>query len=165
MNKTVILYYSKTGFTKQYAQWIQESTKADCFPYAKRDEIDYSQYSAVLFGSWVHAGSIQNLKWLQAKKEEFKDKKVLVFFTGASPDKAQCGVKQEDLDSFPCFYCPGGLAYEKMGFFDRLLMRAFSQFIKKQAGADSIKYLTLSKSFNQTDKSAIEPLLNELKSQ
>lgn len=29
--KTVVIYNSQTGFTKRYAEWIAQSTKADCF--------------------------------------------------------------------------------------------------------------------------------------
>ena len=29
--KAAVIYYSQTGFTKRYAQWIAEAAGADCF--------------------------------------------------------------------------------------------------------------------------------------
>lgn len=64
--KTLVLYYSKTGFTQRYAEWIAEETDADCEPFDHRDGVRFGDYDAVLFGSSVHAGSIRKLKWFKS---------------------------------------------------------------------------------------------------
>ena len=59
--RLLIVYYSKTGFTKQYAQWLQEDLHGDCIPLPYRGQVDFSSYDKVVFGSSVHSGRIR--KW------------------------------------------------------------------------------------------------------
>ena len=61
--RLLIVYYSKTGFTKQYAQWLQEDLHGDCIPLPERGQVDFSSYDKVVFGSSVHAGRIRKWKW------------------------------------------------------------------------------------------------------
>ena len=32
MNKILIIYYTKTGFTEKYAQWVREETNCELLP-------------------------------------------------------------------------------------------------------------------------------------
>lgn len=41
--KTIVIYNSKTGFTKRYAQWIADAARADC--------IELSQAKKQI---WIH---------------------------------------------------------------------------------------------------------------
>ncbi len=41
MSKTAVIYKSKTGFTRKYAQWIAEETGCDLFPYEQREKVDF----------------------------------------------------------------------------------------------------------------------------
>ena len=81
--KTLVLYYSKTGFTQRYAEWIAEETDADCEPFDHRDGVRFGDYDAVLFGSSVHAGSIRKLKWFKKQLPDWEGKRLGVFAVGA----------------------------------------------------------------------------------
>jgi menaquinone-dependent protoporphyrinogen IX oxidase len=52
--KTIVLYESKTGFTRKYAEWIAEELDAELFPLQEaRRSIDAAKlqdYDAVIFG-------------------------------------------------------------------------------------------------------------------
>lgn len=37
----IILYYSKTGFTKRYAQWISEALSCECVSFEQRGRVDF----------------------------------------------------------------------------------------------------------------------------
>lgn len=54
--RLLVVYTSKTGFTKRYAQWLAEDLSGDCFPLEQAARVDFSGYDAVAFGSSVHAG-------------------------------------------------------------------------------------------------------------
>ena len=81
--KTAVIYHSQTGFTKRYAQWTAEAVKADCFELSEAREKDLSGYEAVVFGSWVCAGSLSKFGWFKSNMDKWKDKKLAVFCVGA----------------------------------------------------------------------------------
>lgn len=59
--RTLVIYYSKTGFAKRYAQWLEEDLACRCVPFSQRDSVDLAAYDKVVFGSSVHAGGIRKL--------------------------------------------------------------------------------------------------------
>ena len=83
--KTAVVYHSQTGFTKRYARWIAEAAKADCFEVSEVRGKELSGYEAIVFGSWVCAGSVSKLSWFKGNMEKWKDKKLAIFCVGASP--------------------------------------------------------------------------------
>ena len=65
--RLLVVYTSKTGFTKRYAQWLAEDLSGDCFPLEQAARVDFSGYDAVVFGSSVHAGGVRKLAWLKKR--------------------------------------------------------------------------------------------------
>ena len=56
MNKTLIIYSSKYGHTKKYAQWLAEELNADiCDDKSLKNKM-LDDYSTVLFGGSLYAG-------------------------------------------------------------------------------------------------------------
>ena len=69
--KTIVIYNSKTGFTKRYAEWIAEETGADCMELSAVNKKNLSAlpaYEAVVFGGWACAGSIHQLSWFKSNQ-------------------------------------------------------------------------------------------------
>ena len=83
--KTIIIYNSQTGFTKRYAQWIAEETGADCLALSDAKKTDFTEYEAIIFGSWACAGGISKLAWFKNNMEKWSGKKLIAFCVGASP--------------------------------------------------------------------------------
>ena len=83
--KILIIYKSKTGFTKKYAEWIREETDAEIIPFKRKNKVSLNLYDTIIFGAPFHAGKISGLNWLKKKLPELKNKKIIVFATGASP--------------------------------------------------------------------------------
>lgn len=133
---TIILYYSKTGFTKRYAQWLAQELECVAHPVEKKPLPDWERYETVIFASWFHAGKIQRLDWF--KKLPLDGKERIVLVTGAMPADVE-GVSEflsanfkEDSQKYRTFYAPGGLHYEKMGFCDRFLMKGFAGMLNSK---------------------------------
>lgn len=161
--KTLILYYSKTGFTEQYARWIGEALQAEPVPYKMRNTVSMEGYDTVIFGGGLHAGAIGGIGWL--KKQKLTGKRVIVFATGASPAGTEevrqaldRNLPEAEQQGIKVFYFQSGLNYEKMGLPDRLMMRAFRAFLKKTQG-ESEQYQMVSKSFSVSDQAFVLPLV------
>lgn len=165
--RAVVIYNSKTGFTKQYAQWISAEVKCDCISLEEVGRICLKDYDTVVFGSWFHAGRIQKLGWLFDRQKEDMSKNYIVFAVGASPAD-NSDVKTAMENNIPknsvikSFYLPGGLNYDKLGITARIMLKIYSTMLKKSKSStpEQIKAgEMMSKSYDVSDKKYIIPIV------
>lgn len=163
--KAIVIYRSKTGFTKRYAEWIGAALNCEAVAWKDAQAMDLTAYDTLIYGGWFHAGSIIGLKKFLQTAEPMK-KNIVAYAVGASPaenpdieSSMKRNFTQEQWERIKAFYFPGGLNYEKMGAVDRTLMAAFRAMVKKQEGADSMMYQMLCKSYDLTDEKYIQPLV------
>ena len=118
----IILYKSKYGATKKYAEWISEATGFRCVETknAKLDEV--KKYDTIVLGGGIYAGGIAGISFLRKHFKELKEKKIVVFTDGASPyderffNQLVAQNLKDELAKIPCFYCRGAYDLENMGF-------------------------------------------------
>ena len=65
MKKIAVVYKSKRGTTKQYAQWIAEETGAELFEADTCNAEDLAGFDAVVFGGWIRGGALQGIEFLK----------------------------------------------------------------------------------------------------
>lgn len=143
--RTLILYRSKTGFTKKYAQIIAERVNGTLMNFEMATPKLLSSFETIAFGSRMHAGHIDSLENFRKMFQESGASRLILFVTGAMPDTDRQALDemwrqnltQEEYNSVPHFYLPGGLCYEKMNFADRLMMRMFVFMLKWKKGKTS----------------------------
>ncbi|WP_298847051.1 flavodoxin domain-containing protein [Clostridium sp.] len=135
--KTIVIYKSKTGFTKKYAEWIGEALSADIFDVSKVDINIVTDYDTVIYGGSLYAGGIIGVKYITKNLDKIKGKKVVVFATGASPssDEVIREVKDKNFTlqeqkHLQFFYLRGGFDYSKINPFDKALMTLLKWKIK-----------------------------------
>lgn len=168
--KKIVIYKSRTGFTKRYAEWISDELMCEILDFEKINKLNLDDYDLVIYGGRVHAGNIDSLKKV---KDILKDKKckLIVYATGATPITAA-----EEIDnimkinftdnSIPCFYMQSGLCYEKMGFVDKTIMKMLSKMLsskKDKTDAENGTAIAISKSHDISSKSYIMPLVDYIK--
>src|SRR5690242_18554114 len=85
--KSIVIYKSKTGYTKKYAEWIAEELSADIFELSKIDLNILDSYDTIIYGGSLYAVGIIGLKVILKEINKLKDKKLVVFATGASPKR------------------------------------------------------------------------------
>lgn len=167
--KTIVIYNSQTGFTKQYAQWIAEATGADCLAFEAAKKKNPDAYEAIIFGSWTCAGRISKLSWFKGNIDKWTDKKLIAFFVGANPIDSpnmepmfKQNFNESELKKINVFYCPGGLRYEKMHALSKFMMKMLVKALnaKKNKTAEEQEMLKMiSTSFDSSDRKYIEPIL------
>ena len=165
--KTIVIYNSQTGFTKQYAQWIAQELQCDSISLQRINEIALSEFDTIIFGSWCHAGRIKKLNRVFDELKKGANKYYIVFAVGASPMNSP-DVEKTMEQNIPKnsivkgFYFQGGLNYEKMNLSSRAMMKLFSSMLKKKKDAtESEKKMAemVSRSYDISDKRFIVPLL------
>ncbi len=171
--RIVVIYNSKTGFTKRYAEWIAEAAGADCLELSAAKKKDLTAYKAIIFGGWACAGSISKINWFKGNIDKWSDKKLIAFCVGGGPiDNPEIGValkqifNESERKRVHTFYCPGGFNYEKMSAPSRLMMKIFIKTLKAKKDkteSEQEKIKMISSSYDISDKKYIEPILQCLK--
>ena len=171
---TLIIYHSKTGFTKKYAQWLHEDLGCDFIPYSQRRQADLSKYQTIVFGSGSYVGKICKLPWFKKQLPKLRDKKLCVFFTGAMPAEPadirrieRENFTQDEQRRIKSFYLRGGLNYAAMNPKDKLLMAVFRKTLKSNASSpkERIMLQNVEQSFDLTSRDDLKPLKDYLQSE
>ena len=167
--KTAVIYNSQTGFTKRYAKWIAEESKADCFELNEAKKKNFDGYDAIIFGGWACAGGISKLSWFKERLSGWKGKKLITFCVGGSPMDSphvdpllEKAFTEEEHKQVRIFYCPGGFNYEKMSVSSRLMMKMYAKMLKSKKNKtedDEAMIKMLSHSNDMSDRKYIVPII------
>lgn len=83
--KAIVLYKSKYGSTKVYAEWIAEELSCKAVD-AKQVKIDdLAEYDTIIYGGGLYAEIIAGVTLITKNIEVLKDKKLIVYTTGITP--------------------------------------------------------------------------------
>ncbi len=137
--KTLVVYWSKTGFVKKYAEWIAEELGADLMSGKKVKTENLMHYDNLIFGGSLYAVGINGAAFIKDNIELLVGKKAAVFATGASPAREEIieEVKNKNFSSeeqqyFKFFYLRGGFNFEKLGLKDKILMKMMRWQLKSK---------------------------------
>jgi len=83
--RVLIVYQSKYGSTKQYAQWINKDIPSDLVDAEKGDKPEFAGYDVVVFGSYIRTGRIVIAPFIVDNWGNVKGKKVILFTTSGTP--------------------------------------------------------------------------------
>lgn len=177
--KTVVIYKSKTGYTKRYAEWIAQELSADIFEVSQVSPKILTSYDTVIFGGRLYAVGINGVKLITQNLNKLKAKKIVVFATGASLPKEEVieevtnkNFTPEQQKYIKFFYMRGGFDFERLPFLDKILMSLMKRIImsKKKKGkelsSDEVGMLAMfSTPEDHTNVENIVELLNYVRAQ
>ena len=167
---TVVIYKSRTGFTKRYAEWIGAELQCKTADYSDIDSLQPDSFGLIVYGARVHAGRIDSLEKM---KKLAADKKcdLIVFATGATPCAERGVIEKLMSNNFPDstiahFYMQSGLCYEKMGFADKAIMKALAKVLsgkENKTDAENGTASAIKSSYDISSKEYIAPLIEYVK--
>ena len=143
--KVLIIYKSKTGFTKWYAEVIAKETEGNLIDFKDASAEIMSEYDVVVYGGGLYAGMINGYKKAKEMFEKSTAKRFIIFATGGTPNEATKEIDEvwnhnlsaEELKTIPHFYMQAGICYEKMSFSNRAIMKMMSKVLEKKKNKDS----------------------------
>ena len=175
--KKLVVYTSQTGFTKKYAEWISARLNADVLTIqeAKNMKMDfYDEYDAIIYGGWTMAGSVVGSKWFLKNASDWKDKRLVLFCVGASPEanpdvevSLSKMLTDEQRTYIKVFYCQGGLDYSRMKTPSKLAMKLLASTLSKKKDADQKEKdmaEMISHSYDISDEKYIVPIVQYVES-
>jgi len=143
MNMTLVIYISKYGHTKKYAQWLAEELNADICNGKDLKSSMLNNYSTIVFGSGLYAGTSKAALLIAKHFEQLKDKKVALFTCGlfdVSKESNIAGINKaldkvitpEIRSKIEIFHLRGGIDYGKLSFIHKMMVKMpYSQIMKK----------------------------------
>jgi menaquinone-dependent protoporphyrinogen IX oxidase len=127
--KTIVIYKSKSGFVRRYAEWIAEELSADLVENTKVNSAIFTGYDAVIYGGGLYESGINGVKLITDNLDKLGGKRVAVFASGASPARKEAldhiighNFTAEQLKQLKFFYLRGGFDYSKLTAIDKMLM-------------------------------------------
>lgn len=172
--KIKLVYKSKSGFTKRYAEWIAGETDCELIPLKRSHASAVSGCDIFIYGSRIHAGRLDGLSKARELFAASGAKHMLVFATGGMPGTAVATVEEmwrnnltaDEMKSVPHFYMQAGVCYEKLGPIDKFMMKmAASMMAKQQDNSPLGQQLAkaVQGSYDISDRQFIAPLVAALK--
>ncbi len=143
--KSVVLYHSKYGATKQYAHWIAKDLNCEALDSQKVNTSDLVDYDRIIFGGGIYMEKVIGLRPFIKQLETLKGKKVFIFAVGLSEQCDKTILRDMDL---PFYYLRGRLNYQDLTLKDKILIQIF-KIILKTITDPKKKQPTLFKAINE----------------
>ena len=167
---TVVIYLSKTGYTKKYAEWIAEEVEADLINAEELDIEALSAYDTIIFGAGIYTRGINGTKLLKKIYKKNQDKKFVIFGVGLAPPRPEMQKAAEEADeSVPkMYYFRGGFNYDKLDKKDQSIIKTVEKRITKKSDVDVTEFdkellVAYKKPIDHSDKDSIKELVAYVK--
>ncbi|ELC8442375.1 flavodoxin [Clostridium perfringens] len=172
MNETVVIYKSRYGSTKKYAQWISESLNADIFESNKIRSNELDKYKTIIYGGGLYASGITGFSLIRKNFNKLKDKNLILFTVGlANPiNKEQFApileknLSEEMKSKIKVFHFRGAIHYKKLSFIHKSMMAMLKKSVEriaedKRDAETKMMLETYGQVVDFTDKTSIKPLI------
>jgi len=123
MKKTIIIYASNYGYTKQYARYLAQKLACEACEINNFNINLLQNYETIIFGAGVYAGNINQASFINNNQTLLKDKNIVVFSVSLTKPKNaedKKRIHQVFIDSFNIdlnikfFNFLGGITYSKL---------------------------------------------------
>ena len=81
----IVIYKSRYGATRSYAEWIAEELHCDAVDAKAIRVDDLLDYDTIIYGGGLYAETINGVSLITKNIDRLKDKKIAVYSTGITP--------------------------------------------------------------------------------
>jgi len=159
VHNMVIVYESRTGFTKRYVDLFAAKAKLEAYSVKELPRVDRNE--EVIFFGWMRIGKIQGLTRLRGYNV------IAVCCVGsgqkAEPD-TETVISRNRLADMPFFYMRGGcLPLRQIKGWDRIMLSMFVRMLKSRRDQESIEAVSiLENGMDAVKEENLQPLLDWL---
>lgn len=172
----VVVYQSKYGSTKAYAQWIAEELGCEAIERKKVKIEDLLSYDTIIYGGGLYAEVIAGVSLLTKNLHLLQGKKLVVFTTGITPldcrdyyDKLviEKNFKGESKSSFKIFNFMGKMVLSELSLVHRTALKTLKKIMSEKENPSEMEKLLITLcdcDGDFTDRGAIRELIEFVKS-
>ena len=140
--KTMILYKTKYGSTKEYAQWLAEELQCEMAETETLNAKQLEAYDRIIIGGGILGGGIRGLSWLKKNYSQLCSKQIAVFGVGITPP-SEAYIKSLRLqnigrkfEEIPLFYLRGKWDEKNMTWADHKVCSLMKSNLEKKPEKD-----------------------------
>lgn len=138
--KTAVVYATKNGSTKRYAEWIARDCGAKLIALEEAVIDELTEYDTLVYGGAVYAGNIMGISFIKDNRDLLKNVRLVVYAVGLTQPGDEVAFAQvidrnfteEERKGIRFFHFPGELDYKKMNFAQKSIMRVLKRSIQKK---------------------------------
>ena len=169
---TIVIYKSKYGATKKYAEWISEALSCEMVDAKSIKAADLLKYNTIIYGGGLYAEVINGVSLITKNYEALKEKNLIVFSTAITPlsyreyyDKyvIEKNFKPEMLDNIKIFNFMGKMLTEELSLVHKAALKSLKKIMSgKENPTEMEKLLVNLCDYNndECDKDSTEALIN-----
>jgi menaquinone-dependent protoporphyrinogen IX oxidase len=179
MKRTVVVFSSKYGSTKQYAQWIAQELCCDLFERKEISTNKLEHYDIIIYGGGLYAGGLNGSKLIIKSFEQIKEKTLVVFTCGLADPEDETTIyniknalrkvfSPEMEKKIMLFHLRGAMDYSKLSVPHKIMMEMLFKSVSRKVpesltNEDKAFLDTYGKAVNFVDKGSLDPLLTYVK--
>lgn len=176
--RIVVVYRSRYGHARSYAEWIAEDLGADLIDLAENPTPSFDGATALVLVTPIYAGGLVGAKEFKTQAERAPDAALVGVTVGASNPAVSKNLEaygtmiakhfpQSLRSRMRWFHLRGGLDYPKMSRLHRLMMWGVTRMAKREAtkgDADAQQMIdTYGSVVDFRDRSAIAPIVEHVR--
>jgi menaquinone-dependent protoporphyrinogen IX oxidase len=165
--KGLVVYKSKYGATRQYADWIGEALKWPVYTPEKLLTQTIDGADVLVIGSSVYEGKLLLRDWLKKQAARLMNKKLYLFIVCATPADKKEVLSQIAKQNIPapllekCTVCflRGRVVIKDLNWMDKLMLKMAARVTK-----DPDEKQRMISGFDAVNRENVLPLINDLQS-
>lgn len=177
MCKVVVVYQSKYGTTKKYADWIANLLKADVLKANETKPEQLLKYDTIIYGGYLFGVRIKGFDLIKKNYQALKDKQILVFSVGLASihetmkkQISDVNFTDEMKERLALFPLRGGMDFQNLTFIDKTAMKMMHKMITKkkpeELTEDDKGFLeAYNKTVDFTDEKQVLPIVDAILNQ
>lgn len=171
----IVIYKSKYGSTKAYAEWIAEDIGCEAVD-AKKIKADMlSEYDTIIYGGELYAEVISGVTLITKNIDKLAGKKIALFTTGLTPldcrdyyDKLviEKNFRPEMLDKIKIFNFLGKMIIDELSLPHKAAIKTLKKIMQGKENPTEMEQLLINlcdESGDFTDRNAIKDLVEYIK--
>lgn len=171
---TVVVYRSKYGATKKYAEWIAEELNCKAIENRNLKIDDLLEYDTIIYGGGLYAEVIDGVTLITRNLDKLEGKKIIVFSTGITPLKyteyydklvIDKNFKPEMLNKIKIYNFMGKMIIDELSAVHRAALKTLKQIMSAKKNPTEMEKLLIElceTSGDFTDKNAIKDLIENI---
>lgn len=174
---TIVVYKTKYGSTKAYAEWIAESIGCPVVDAKSISINDLKQYDTIIYGGGLYAEVISGVTLITKNFDALCDKKLIVFTTGITPldcrdyyDKLviEKNFKPHMLEKIRIYNFLGKMVLSELSLVHRTAIKTLKKLMSSKENPTEMEKLLVElceADGDFTDEAAISDLIEYIKQQ